>query len=384
LKIANFDHRFGKPPQICSNSPSNQAIVRNGPPNFGKAGRARRRAGGYDVRHEFAKIETMSPDSFFHSAIESAAAPASDGCQSCPRGGFCGARIHPDCLRIDPGGTVRVSLAAAATAWFETLARLGETLHLTRNRVAVLGRLEQFPALTDWRNPLMPRDDSDLFTPNLAEYAGLWAVREMTPLGVRHGLEARDVSGAVFERVLLPDGAAREVFEAFVTDHQSPPEATSPWFPPNHAWSAQRRNNLSGRIPWLRDRLAAGAVNVRQLPTEFVAKLLAAAAQENFPVRTTHYHPALIRAAIWTPQIGEETERNGNLPDFFQGDSVGLQLNHSAAGSAWLWTGTCSCCDEQHLTVELADANDQIGLSVIAAHKTLKAGWCDLLNLCLT
>jgi hypothetical protein len=61
LKVENFNYRFGKPPQTCSNCPSNQAIIRNGPPNFGKAGRARRQAGGYDAGMNLQRLKPCHP-----------------------------------------------------------------------------------------------------------------------------------------------------------------------------------------------------------------------------------------------------------------------------------------------------------------------------------
>lgn len=138
----------------------------------------------------------MSPDPFFRPDVEFAHESSTEFCELCPQattGGFCGARIQPDCLRIDSSGVVRVSLSATARTWFETLVQLGEVLHLTRNPVAVLGRLGRMPELKDWRNVVLPRDSFGLFIPNLAEYASLWAVREVSPVGVIHGLEVRDV-----------------------------------------------------------------------------------------------------------------------------------------------------------------------------------------------
>lgn len=292
-------------------------------------------------------------------------------------------RIQPDCLRIDANGVVRVRLSATARAWFETLAELGEVLHLTRNPVSVLGRLGQMPVLEDWRNAAFPCDRLGLFTPNLAEYASLWAVREVSSAGVVHGLEVGDVSGTVFERVLLPERAHRELFEQFVTIHQSPPEEAGNWFPANHAGSARRRASLAGRIPWLRSRLAKGAKNVRRLPIASVPKLLNAAASANFPIRTTHYHRALIRTVIWTPQAHEKPGRDESLPDFFHGDDVGLHLNLRAVASVWLWSGKCACCAKKRWTVEVADAREHIGLAFMAGHEAMESDWREMLDSCL-
>lgn len=185
--------------------------------------------------------EILSSDPFFWSRTDFSSQIPKNFCKACPQsriGGFCGVRIQPECLRIDLNGVVRVRLFTSARTWFDTLAQFEEVLHLTRNPVAVLGKLGQMPPLEDWRNPVLPRDHAGQFTPNLAEYAGLWAVGEASPKGVLHGLEARNNSGAVFERFLLPFGARRELFERFVTSYQSPPEEAGNWFPPNHVWSA--------------------------------------------------------------------------------------------------------------------------------------------------
>ena len=328
----------------------------------------------------------MSPDPFFRPDVDFATQSTADYCRTCPQsvhGGFCGVRIQPDCLRIDANGVVRVSLSATARTWFDTLADLGEVLHLTRNSVSVLGRLGQMPVLENWRNAAFPCDRSGLFTPNLAEYASLWAVREVSPVGVLHGLEVGDVSGSVFERVLLSERAHRDLFEQFVTIHQSPPEEAGTWFPANHSGSARRRASLAGRIPWLRSRLAKGAKNARRLPTAFVPKLLDAAASANFPIRTTHYHRALMRTVIWTPQVHERTKRGESFPEFYHGDDVGLHLNLQAVASVWLWSGKCACCAKKRWTVEVADTHDCIGLALMAGHEAMESDWRELLNSCL-
>lgn len=293
-------------------------------------------------------------------------------------------RIQPDCLRIGANGVVRVSLSATAPAWFGMLAQLGEVLHLSRNAVSVLALQGQTPLLEDWRNAAFPTDRFGLFTPNLAEYASLWAVREVSQAGVLHGLEVQDVSGLPFERVLLSASADRDLFEQFVTTHQSPPEEAGDWFPPNLTSSTRRRASLAGRIPWLRSRLAKGAKNVRHLPIEVVPKLLDNAARANFPIRTTQYHRALIRSVIWKPQAHEEAAPHASLSEFFHSDDVGLHLNYRAVGSVWLWMGKCACCANRRWSVEVADANDQINLAIMAGHEAMESDWRHLLNSCLT
>lgn len=328
----------------------------------------------------------MSPDPFFQLDSAYTGNMLENHCRNCPQthGGFCGVRISPDCLRIDLQGLVRASLSVTARTWFDMLAQLSEVLHLTRNSVAVMGALGRIPALEDWRNPVLPRDRHGLFTPNLAEYASLWVVREPSSFGVLHGLESRDVSGEVFQRALLPIGTRREVFEQFVTSYQSPSEETQAWFAPNQAWSAYRRAKLNGRIPWLRVQREKNSPNVRELPVDFLAKLFASAAQYNFPIRTAHYHPALIRSAIWTPRVCESAPKANNMLDFFSGDGVELYLHRPAIAGVWLWTGKCACCADWRWNVEVADVRGQPGLGIIAGDSTAETGWRNLLHSCLT
>lgn len=326
----------------------------------------------------------MSPEPFFRTDEYLDSYAHSQTCETCPQatnGGFCGARIQPRCLRIDSVGTVRVSLSATARSWFDTVSQFGEVLHMSRNPVAVMGKLGQAPILNDWRNYVLPRDRSNLFSPNLSEYASLWAVREATSVGVLHGLEARDNSGAAFERYLLPTGARRDLFEQFVTAYQSPPEETGIWTPPNHIWSTQRRAKLAGRIPWLRMRWHAGDRNVRRLPTRFVSRLLAEVAQEQFEIRTGFYHPALTRIAQWMPETCAEAFENGSL-QFFHGSGVGLHLNQPSIASVWLWSGKCACCTNHNWSIEVADHRDHIGLAFMAANEAGESKWRDLVRSC--
>jgi hypothetical protein len=324
-------------------------------------------------------------DPFFQAMVAPVGHSTFEYCQSCPqamRGGFCGARIHPDCLRIDNRGTVRVSLSATAQTWFETIAQFGEVLHLTRNPVAVLGRLGRLPMLDNWQNKALPlpRDGNTRLMPNLAEYASLWAFSETSPLGVVHGLEVRDVSGVVFERVLLPVGANHELFTKFVINYQSPPEEAGSWLSPNHAASASRRATLAGRIPLLRSQWSTGDRNVRRLSPRFVPHLLAAAATAKLQLRTSYYHPALTSTVNWTPEAGGETKCGKALPEFFHGNEVSLHLHRPAIGSVWLWKGNCACCAGQNWAVEVADTLDQVNLAFMAGADTRESDWRELLK----
>lgn len=313
--------------------------------------------------------------------------PALDAlCRSCPqaqRGGFCGARIHPDCLRIDREGTVRVSLSAPPQTWFKTICEFGEVLHMTRNPIGVLGRMGNVPTLRHWRkSPLLTDETADLL-PNLAEYASLWAIRENSPLGTFYGLEVRDPLGTAFERIILPADADHASFSQFVVNYQSPPEETGSWFSPNHSASASRRAQLARRIPRLRSQCEAGDLVIRKLPIQFVSELLASAARSQTQIRTTFFHPALIRSITWTPQIRSETTHGSGAIEFIHSDSSGLHLDRRSVASAWLWTGRCPCCAKQRWRVEIGDARDIIGLGITAAASTPEGDWRAVINECL-
>src|ERR1700744_6224061 len=197
----------------------------------------------------------MSPDPFFQPDLEQICRTDFE-CQKICSGtehpGFCGARIHPDCLRITGDGSVRVGLSVPASAWFSTPTQWGDVLQVVRNKVAALAQFGPLQELLDWSNAVLPRDAANSFTPNLAEYATLWAVREQSPIGVVYGLEACDASGNAFHRIYLTASRQREGFEQFVTCHQSSPMEMGHWFSPNHSASIQRCRALENRIAVLR------------------------------------------------------------------------------------------------------------------------------------
>jgi len=126
------------------------------------------------------ELNYMATDPFFQSNL--IWSPSVGDCEArCPqsgRGGFCGVSIHPACLRIGRDGSVRVGLSATPQDWFGMLSGLGDVLHLTRNHLAVLGQIGPVPEVNDWRQPVLPRDTDGWMSPNLAEHASVWAVRE--------------------------------------------------------------------------------------------------------------------------------------------------------------------------------------------------------------
>lgn len=324
----------------------------------------------------------MSPDPFFqHDALvgQPALARCSWHCHCREEGGFCGARIHPECLRLGLDGSVRVGLSASPEVWFATLNALGRVLHLTRNEVAVFGQIGSVPALHDWHNPVLPRNANGGLSPNLAEHASLRAVREPSPLGPAYGFEACDVSGQAFQRIVLTAPANRELFEHFVTDHQSPSDEAAHWFAPNHSASTRRRRALAGRIPFLRSRHASGAGLVRALSAGDISQIFSAAAKLNLPVRTTHYTPALVRAAVWTPELREPQDSHTKV-EFFHSAETGLHVFLPAIASVWLWQGRCDCCAEEHWTVEIADKNEHVALTITVGDARFESDWREMLS----
>jgi len=326
----------------------------------------------------------MLPDPFSEPGTElNECEPGNSGRSHVPTlsGGFCGVRIRPNCLHIDGGGMVRVGIAATPQEWFETIAQMGEMLHLTSNAVAVMGKFGAAPALADWRNPVLPRDNFGFFTPNLAEYASLWAVREASDLGVLYGLEARNLSGMVFERFLLPPQTPCAIFSRFIATHQSPygHEQMRPWFPANHAWSARRRANLTGRIPWLQAQWLEDDPRVRLLRTQALSQLLTVAGQAGLPLRTTLYQASQTRTLRWTPAVSN-ISAPGQSHEFFHGDDVGLHLSLPAARSAWLWAGQCGCCTEERWSIEIFDHSDHLSLALMAGEPGFEDDWRDLIK----
>jgi hypothetical protein len=326
---------------------------------------------------------SRSPDPFFHNSedFSSSLLDCPQACRWSRPGGFCGARIDSQCLRISEGGIVRVGLATSPQIWFGTLSQLGSVLHMSRNAVAVLGEINSFPPLTNWYNPVLPSDSSGFFMPNLSQYAALRAIREPSPVGAVYGLEACDASGSAFERVILTGSARHDLFEQFVTDHQSPPEESGCWHSPNHAFGAQRNHAVTNRSEALRSRLKNGATYINSLPVSAVPKLLNGAVKEKLALRTTHYHRAANRAVIWTPEEPLMTRMEAGI-EFVCGGRVGLHLHLSAIGTAWLWQGLCVCCGKQRWTVELADHNGAIALALNAGSEDLELEWRNLLASC--
>jgi len=276
-------------------------------------------------------------------------------------------------------GEKRVCLSVSPQRWFDAYSSLGETLHLSRNRASVLGRLGVVPALVDWRNEALPRDHRGEFAPNLAEYAALYAMNAASPFGPMIGLETRDPSGFAFERVLVSTQSQRKMFECFVTKHRSHPDSTLVWYPPNHVWSLRRRLGLVGRIQWLRERASAGEGDVVSLPDTLPANVLSLAAESRIPLRVAQYGQALIRVSTWTPQSQAWSDDGAA---FFHGDDVGFHIHQRGIGSAWLWKGECACCGKQRLAVEVGDDQDQIALALQSGDEDREQEWRQLIESC--
>jgi hypothetical protein len=304
----------------------------------------------------------------------------------CPAASFtplCSARIDPECLSIELNGAVRVSLSVPLSVWFDFLAGLGDVLQLARSPVAVLAVSGSAPVLMNHGSTLLPRSECGLFAPNLAEFASLWALREVFPDGPLYLLEVRDARGRSAQRIVIPPGDARLAFQEFVCAHQSPARLCRPWFPPNHASSAQRRASLAGRIPWLQRRLEKGACDVRKLEWRQVETLLARAVAESQCLRTMHYNHALVCGAVWTPEMHAARMPDEpawpNVARFF-GQGTALELRRDCPASAWLWTGQCSCCSDEKWAVEIGGPDDELALALNAPDESHETDWRDFLQ----
>lgn len=330
----------------------------------------------------------MSPDaSHLPPSGEPLNEVARDCFADCPAtqfGPMCSARIAPECLHIEPGGVVRVSLQVPLAAWFEFLARLGEATFLARSSVAVLATGGSLPKLVPHGNQVLPRSQCGLFSPNLAEFATLWAVREIFDDGPLYLLEVRDARAHPSQRIVIPPGEARLLFQEFVCAHQSPAGQCRPWFPPNHSAAAKRRANLAGRIPWLRQQLRQGVREARELTLSHVEELLVRAVESGQRLRTMLYNRTLIWGAVWTPEMHAPARLPGdpipqNVARFF-GDRTGLELCCDSPASAWLWTGQCACCGEEKWAIEVGGPNDEIALALTAPDDASEIAWREFLQ----
>lgn len=325
----------------------------------------------------------MSADLFLRSRLEKNCQPVPESQRLCSRrekNGFGIEHIHPDCLQVEADGRVQVGLSVPAQTWFALLAQLGNVLEITRNSMATLGQFGPVPALVDWHNAVLPRDYSGSFTPNLAEYASLRALREDLEGRPGYGLEADDASGHTFHRIFLSTSDQFEIFKQFVTDYQSPPTEAGQWFSPNHGFSMQRRRALARRVGFLRSRLEEGSTDVCSLPVTAIPHLLAVVARMGLSIRTTHYSQALNRMLAWIPEAPERLKSQAPGVEFFQSDGVGLSLHLPAVAGVWLWRGRCCGCDKQQWTVELADASNAIGLTFSAGEAEQESDWRELLK----
>ncbi len=329
----------------------------------------------------------MSPDPFFNPESNASFHLLAECQQICPAsrvGGFCGARIHPDCLRIGSDGVVRVGLSVSAEALFAVLAKLGDVLNMARNPLGVLGQIGPAPELVDWRNQTLPRDAPGSFMPNLAEYASLCATRQSSPVGAIYGLEVCDASGYSFQRIVLTSLARRELFEEFVIRHQSPPEEAGHWFSPNQADSARRVRGMSNRIPALRSFANRASEQVNLLPRGFLRRLLTRIVRARIPLRTIHYSRGLIRSAVWSPDDFREGAGEFAGMEFVSGGDNGLHIHWPAVSTVWLWKGVCSCCARKHWIIEIGDQSDAIGLAITSGCNESESAWQALITGCLS
>src|SRR5262249_50664986 len=140
-----------------------------------------------------------------------------------------------------------------------------------------------------------------------------WAVREVfgdEPLSM---LEVGDARGRPAQRIIISPGPAQDLFHDFVCAHQSSVGQHHPWFPPNHIAAAKRRANLTGRIPWLRQRCRQETREVRELRLQDVEDLLLRAIDSRQRFRTMLYNRTLIGGAVWTPEMYAPARLPGDL-----------------------------------------------------------------------
>ena len=173
--------------------------------------------------------------------------------------------IASECRQIYPNGVIRIALSPPVRDWFEFQARLGEFIQLTRSSVAVLAKCGRSLTLGTQANSVLPHSRCGNLAPNLAEFATLWAGRELLADGPLYFLEVRDLRGQPSQRIVIPPGEGLLLFKEFVCAHQIPVGQHGPWFPPNHINSAKRRSKLLSRIPWLRQCVRLGMGEARKL-----------------------------------------------------------------------------------------------------------------------
>ncbi|MBX3746848.1 MAG: hypothetical protein KF833_16180 [Verrucomicrobiae bacterium] len=281
-----------------------------------------------------------------------------------------------------------MALHAGPSAWFDLLAALGDLTFVTHVSGATLGWCGDAPRFdhTDW--PVLPASRTWPYAPNLAEFARLWALREIDATGVRHLLAVQNTPGAVFHRIIVPPGPGSDRLLAFIERHQLPPDRTRPWFPPNHARAAERHACVHQRIPWLQSRWAARSPRIRRLSLVQTLDLLAAAVSHAQPLRTMLYSEPLICGTAWIPErIVAEPRPASPLPPSphasrklpwrlrLFGGASGLELLPHLIGSAWLWMDQCACCQRSRWAVEIGGIDDRLILALLATHDTTEPAW---------
>ena len=287
--------------------------------------------------------------------------------------------ISSECLSTEPSGTVRVSLAVPWKEWFRYLAKLRQSLHLARSGVAVLGTTCPGSLRPGPHSEPLRYSECGLFSPNLAEYAATDAICEPSPDQPRYSLEIRDGTGIQTHRIVIPPSQALATFQAFIRTYHTPRKMRHSWFPPNHTSSAARRRKIAGRIPWLRYRYENRDPNVTPITRGHLENVLNRCISEKQAIKTIIYNQSLILGALWTPEHCELAQESSGNPSHqmirYFGRQTGLELLPSAPATVWLWTGTCSCCNESHWSLEVGGKSDELALAIHSGHNHHELSW---------
>ena len=278
---------------------------------------------------------------------------------------------------------MRVSLSIPWKEWFRYIDNLRNPLHLARSKVAVLATNSPASLRPGQDHEPLRHSKCGLFSPNLAEYVTIDAIREPLPDQPRYSLEIQDGSGNPTTRIVIPPAEASRTFPAFVRTYQTPRNDRQSWFSLNHASSTSRRQKIAGRIPWLRHRFQNGDPDVTPVSPRHLENVINQCIATKRAIRTTIYNQSLILGARWTPKHREVTQENcGNLPirvTRYFGDQTGLELLSSSPTTVWLWTGTCNCCSESRWALEVGSGRDELALAVHSGDTTRELSWQNFL-----
>lgn len=290
------------------------------------------------------------------------------------------AGLNPAPMTDDDPGAQPEPLQCPAREWFAAMDHLGERVELVRNAAVAVGRWQGFAALTDWRNPFLPRSRDGSFSLNLAEFVRVQAVREMSPQGPVCGFEAFDGAGQPGWRSLLLPAADPEPWHRFVHRHRCPPERQRPWLPLNHVAATARRHALERRAAQLRALGAAGSPDTQAVPTWLLGHVLPLAQQTGLTLVASLFSRAAIAKVALVASPAAELRCAPDHLDWHGPGGVGFQVRFSALAELWLWRGTCACCQQARWTLEGCLPDGSLGFSLHAGDPAREESWRELLK----